>query len=140
MCFLIKLKHRITELNMKDKILDVNEKICLRVVYCHKETGKEYDFMIKVGLFEDVINISEKTMVSIATFHSYLDKGSDSEDEEIENSEEILNSYELIQIKFVPQCEGCWWDCPGQRDHMQSPYGCLYEPEFIPNTPEDKNA
>lgn len=34
----------------------------------------------------------------------------------------------LESISLVSLCDGCYYDCPGQRDHMEPPYGCLSNP------------
>lgn len=33
-----------------------------------------------------------------------------------------------VKNKGEIKCFGCVYDCPGQRDHMQCPTGCLHDP------------
>jgi len=40
----------------------------------------------------------------------------------------VYNIYALVGIKILEEtCEGCKWNCPAQRDHMECPGGCLHD-------------
>lgn len=40
---------------------------------------------------------------------------------------EISQIYEISDVTLAPDCVGCIYDSPGQRDHMECPTGCLHE-------------
>jgi hypothetical protein len=42
---------------------------------------------------------------------------------------EIQANYAFSDIEIAPNCYGCLHDCPGQRDHMECPSGCLHSPD-----------
>tara|TARA_R100001163_G_C5066560_1_gene205050 strand:+ start:3587 stop:3859 length:273 start_codon:yes stop_codon:yes gene_type:complete len=42
--------------------------------------------------------------------------------------QKIIEKYKIS----YKRCQGCWWDELGQLAHMESPYGCLSEPESPP--------
>ncbi len=37
----------------------------------------------------------------------------------------ISIKYRIRDIKLGPMCQGCLYNSSGQRNHMESPYGCL---------------
>jgi len=42
----------------------------------------------------------------------------------------VYDAFALKGMQIIPQsCEGCKWDCPAQRDHMDCPGGCLHDSE-----------
>ena len=40
---------------------------------------------------------------------------------------EISQKYIITDIELTPDCYGCLYDSPGQRDHMECPTGCLHD-------------
>jgi len=38
----------------------------------------------------------------------------------------VANRYAIIGIEETSGCQGCVYDAPGQRDHMECPGGCLH--------------
>lgn len=40
---------------------------------------------------------------------------------------EVSKKYAITNIEPAPDCYGCLYDCPGQRDHMECPGGCLHD-------------
>jgi hypothetical protein len=39
---------------------------------------------------------------------------------------EISEKYSISDIELAPNCYGCLYDLPGQKDHMECPTGCLH--------------
>jgi len=48
--------------------------------------------------------------------------------EQLASLYEICKCYTISNIEIAPNCLGCIYECPGQRDHMQCPTGCLHDP------------
>lgn len=48
--------------------------------------------------------------------------------EQLASLYEIQQQYKICDIEVAPDCPGCLFDCPGQKDHMQCNIGCLHNP------------
>lgn len=96
----------------KKNILDGNFKLRVEITYISRNDNSNYHtFMFSISPFSNIIEEGYK----------YLkDKLCDNEDYGFK-----LSTYEVISVKILNHCEGCQYEAPGQRAHMNLPYGCL---------------
>lgn len=73
-----------------------------------------------------VDNIRDRLPTQYQQYADDLDKLK----QEMASLYEISQMYKITDVKLAPSCIGCIYDCPGQRDHMECPSGCLHQKEF----------
>ena len=74
-------------------------------------------------------NIKEEIIKNLKTHHlssvlSKYERVNNWEEKEEEVWERDRPMYFPISIEKLPECDGCRYDCPAQKDHM-GPGGCL---------------
>jgi hypothetical protein len=52
--------------------------------------------------------------------------------EELVSMADVMNMYNITDLKLESYCHGCVWDRPGQCDHMDCPTGCLHNASQCP--------
>lgn len=111
-----------SEINVKQAIL--------RELLTNKRESRYYKLMQKYdGNVDDAKALREYLPMRYIPYVDNLDLLK----EILASPHEIIQLYEISNIEPAPTCQGCLYDCMGQRDHMECNTGCLHDPIMCGN-------
>lgn len=94
--------------------------------YCEEvrfETLDRFDSELTANRDVTIARLRENLPLQYKPYANDLNKLKD----EMASLYEVSELYEVCDVEPAPNCYGCLYDCPGQRDHMECPTGCLYD-------------